>query len=405
MELTAAAIKDLALPNGAKDKTFWDDALPGFGLRVREGGSANWVVQYDTGGKTKRVTLGSPALMSSTKARAAAKDLLASIRLGRDPGKEKREAAARAAETFGAYLPRHLAVQERETRPRTYKETKYRLERLAKPLHPRALADIKLRDIANLISSVSENHGAATALGLHGSLVGYFSWAIGEGMLDQNPAVGCNRPARKDRERILTELELRTLWAALRDDDDYSDVIRLLLLTGLRREEIGGLRWSEVDLDDGTLELPGGRMKNGLPFLQPLTKPALAILRRRQQARTGSDHVFGRNGFQHWSQARKALDVRLGDPRPDWVLHDFRRTASTVLHERLGVPPHIVERCLAHVGHQGGIAGVYNRAEYFDDKHVALTKWADWLLAVMAGKSTEATVVSMRRSRWSKSAA
>jgi integrase len=332
--------------------------------------------------------------------------LLASVRLGRDPGKEKREAAARAAETFGAYLLRHLAVQERETRPRTYKETKYRLERLAKPLHPRALADIKLRDIANLISSISENHGAATALGLHGSLVGYFSWAIGEGMLDQNPAVGCNRPARKDRVRMLTEVELRTLWAALKDDDDYSDVVRLLLLTGLRREEIGGLRWSEVDLDDGTLDIPGERMKNHLPFLQPLSEPALAILRRRYAARASQqDHVFGRGGFQHWSQARKALDARLGDPRPDWVLHDFRRTFSTVAHEKLGVLPHIVERCLAHAGHQGGIAGVYNRAEYFDDKHATLTRWGDWLLAVVAGKSTEATVVPMRRSRWSKSAA
>jgi integrase len=225
-----------------------------------------------------------------------------------------------------------------------------------------------------------------------------------EGLLEQNPAVGTNKPARSDRQRLLSEGELRALWATL-GDDDYSDIVKLLILTAARRGEIGGLRWSEVDLDAATVEIPGERMKNHKPHLIPLSEPALAILRRRQHSRTSREFVFaesGVGGFQHWSQARKALDARIGGARPDWVLHDFRRLASTVLHERLHVPPHIVERLLAHVGHQRGIAGTYNRAEYLSEKRRALEKWADWVLTAAGettGEAAEAKVVQLRGSQ------
>src|SRR5262245_32772051 len=85
MEFTTTSIKKLALPLGTKDKTFWDDTLPAFGLRLRAGGSASWVVQYDVAGKTRRVTLGTPAMLAVAVARTKAKDLLASVRLGGDP--------------------------------------------------------------------------------------------------------------------------------------------------------------------------------------------------------------------------------------------------------------------------------------------------------------------------------
>ena len=135
MEFTTTSIKKLALPLGAKDKTFWD-TLPAFGLRLRAGGSASWVVQYDVAGKTRRVTLGTPAMLAVAVARTKAKDLLASIRLGGDPAADKRAARAKAAETFGAILPRYLAVQRRECRPRSFKEIESRLSRLARSLHP-----------------------------------------------------------------------------------------------------------------------------------------------------------------------------------------------------------------------------------------------------------------------------
>src|SRR5262249_24122634 len=158
-----------------------------------------------------------------------------------------------------------------------------------------------------------------------------------------------NKPKpRPPRDRVLTEDELRTLWAAL-GDDDYGDISRLLILTAARRTEIGGLRWDEVRLDTAEIEIPATRMKNGRPHLIPLSAPVLAILKHRQRTR---DHVLGRGvtGFSGWAKRRKALDARIGSPRPNWTLHDFRRLASTVMHDKLGVPPHVVERILAHVG-------------------------------------------------------
>jgi hypothetical protein len=121
----------------------------------------------------------------------------------------------------------------------------------------------------------------------------------------------------------------------------------------------------------------------------------LAILQRRSRV---GNLVFGRGrvGFQGWSARRKALDAAIGGPRPDWVLHDFRRLASTTMHDKLGIQPHIVERVLAHVGHQSGVAGTYNKAEYIHEKRRALERWAEWVLAVVEGRELERKIVKLR---------
>jgi integrase len=398
MEFTATSIKALVLPPGAKDKTFWDSTLPAFGLRLRASGAASWVVQYDFGGKTKRVTLGAPAMLAVAAARAKAKDLLASVRLGGDPAADKREARAKAAETFGAILPRYLAVKRRECRPRSFKEIESRLGRLARPLHARPFTAIDRRQISGLIGHIAESSGPSAAINVHGALAGYFSWAMREGLLDSNPTIGANKPKKRPaRDRVFTKDELRVLWAAL-GDDDYGDIVRLMAYTSARRNEIGDLRFDEIRFDTAEIEIPAARMKNGRPHLIPLSAPALAILRKRQCTR--QDYVFGRGGaagFNGWSWRRKALDAGIAGKRPDYVLHDLRRLASTVMHDELGVPPHVVERILAHVGHQSGISGVYNKAEYIDERRRALERWADWVTAVVTEKPVKARVVQLRR--------
>jgi len=135
-------------------------------------------------------------------------------------------------------------------------------------------------------------------------------------------------------------------------------------------------------------------MKNGRSHVVPLSEPALAILKRRE--RRGRDHVFGRgaSGFQGWSYQRKALDDGIPGPRPDWTLHDLRRLVSTTMHDKLGVPPHIVERILAHV--QGGVAGIYNKAEYLAERRRALERWADHVATITTGETATATVIQLR---------
>src|SRR5262249_7495895 len=115
---------------------------------------------------------------------------------------------------------------------------------------------------------------------------------------------------RPGRERVLTEDELRAMLATLTDGDDYSDIVKLIVLCAARRSEIGGLRWDEIDLGNAVVEIPASRMKANRPHVIPLSGPTLELLRRRP--RTG-DYVCGRGrGFQGWSARRKALDAAIG---------------------------------------------------------------------------------------------
>jgi integrase len=396
MKLTATTIKTLALPAGVRDKTFWDADLGGFGLRLRAGGAARYVVQYDVGGKSRRVTLGTTTLLDVSVARAKAKDLLASVRLGGDPAAEKRAARAHAAETFGAMLPRYLDKQRSERRPRSFLELERHLVKYARPLHPRAVTSIDRRALSSLIASIEEKNGPSAAICAHGSLSGYFNWLAREGVIEQNPVAFTNKPeARPARDRLITDAELRVIWTAL-DDSDYGDIIKLLTYTSARRNEIGNLRWDEIDLDAALIKIPATRMKNNRPHLIPLSEPALAILKRRPK--NGREFVFGAaasRGFQGWSRRRSDLDANIAGKRPTWTLHDLRRLASTTMHYKLGIAPHIIESVLAHAGHQSGIAGVYNVASYAAEKRRALERWADYVDAVVSGKRS-GNVVKMR---------
>jgi integrase len=201
-------------------------------------------------------------------------------------------------------------------------------------------------------------------------------------LAETNPVSGTNKTGSKARERVLSDQEVKAIWKQLDDDDDYGTIVKLLILTGARRDEIGSLSRWEINLREEQIELPGGRTKNRLDHIIPLSPLALSILKDRKQ-RENSDFVFGRGegGFSGWSKAKAALDEKL-DIEP-WVLHDFRRAISTTMHERLKIAPHIVEAVLNHVsGAKAGVAGIYNRALYAEDKRAALSAYADHIAKV-----------------------
>jgi integrase len=381
MKLDRATLATLTLPPGKSDHKVFDERLPGHGVRLRhphDQSKWRWITQYDDlGGVTKMLTHGPVSLIEPAAAFKRSRDLLASVRLGGDPASEKREARDRAKETFGATLPSYLTHMRGERRPRSFKELERHLMKHARPLHSRALVGIDRRALSGLVATIAENNGPQVAINVHGSLSGYFAWLMRAGLIEQNSMLNTNKPSsRPSRKRLITDEELRVLWSAL-TDDDYSDIIRLLIYTGARKSEIGGLTWEEIDLVKAQIDIPGTRMKNGKSHLIPLSGPALAILQKRQPG--DDEHVFGRGtrGFQGWSWGRESIDARIAGSRPTWVLHDFRRLISTVMHEQLGIQPHIVERVLAHVGHQSGIAGRYNRSDYLDEKRRALERWAE----------------------------
>jgi integrase len=280
-------------------------------------------------------------------------------------------------------------------RPRSYRELERHLLRYCKSLHGLQLQKIDRRTVAARISEVASGSGAATANRVRASLSALFAWAMRQGLLDNNPVSGTNRQPEQSRTRVLSDAELRIIWSAL-GSDDYSAIVRLLILTGQRRDEIGSLCWSEVA--DDQIVLPPQRTKNGRGHRIPTVPAVRAILDGR--ARNGV-FVFGRHPtkpFSGWGVSKAGRDQRIraaGHRLDPWRLHDLRRSLSTAMHEQLGVPPHVVEGVLNHVsGHKAGVAGVYNRANYEREARIALTRWADHVLAVVEGR--ERKVVSLR---------
>jgi integrase len=226
-----------------------------------------------------------------------------------------------------------------------------------------------------------------------------FSWARREGLCDDNPVLGTNDPGAGStpRERVLSEIELATIWRACQDDD-FGRIVRLLMLTGCRRSEIGGLRWSEVDFDRDTITIAGNRAKNGRSLTLTLPPVALDILHLAPRL-DGCENIFSSSdrGFSTWSSSTAALRERIatkGKPLPHFILHDVRRSTATHMAE-IGVQPHIVEAILNHVsGHKRGVAGIYNRASYAREIATALQLWAEHLLAIVEGR--ESKIVPLR---------
>ena len=189
------------------------------------------------------------------------------------------------------------------------------------------------------------------------------------------------RHEEKARERTLSDEELRAIWAATASRGGYARIVRLCLLTGCRREEIGGLLWEEI-LPDRLL-IGAGRMKAGAAHEVPLTAASRDALPIKSEGAVGA--VFGRagNGFSGWSKSKQLLGeqlARAGTPLRRWTLHDLRRTFSTRLHDA-GVQPVVIEALLAHK--QQGVAAVYNRASFYDAKSSALMRWHEILKQVV----------------------
>ena len=393
-----------------KDYVAFFDRKPGFGLRVRLGDDGNeqrrtYVYQYKRGGLNYKMVLGNASSLPFSRAKEAFEAHQGDKAKGQNPALEKRKKeaderaaadslkAAKAKKTLLAHVADYLEWKERRAKPRTLEWSKRLLEKdYWKPLHDLALDDIDRAMVASRIRDIVRSRGSSTGGQARIALSHFFKWAIAEGLCHTNPVAGTNRPEMpKSRKRVLTEAELAAVWRAA-PDSDFGRIVKLLMLTGQRRDEIGGLRWSEVDLEDKLITLPPERLKNGNRMdaeahTVPLSKEAAAILEATHR-RSKRDLVFGdgERGFSGWSAAKRALDATSGVK--DWRLHDLRRTASTRMNEN-GVAPHVVEMVLNHIsGFRGGVAGVYNRAQYDTEKRAAISKLASYIKTAVAAQES-----------------
>jgi integrase len=371
----------------------WDASIKGFGARRQRDG-VFYYLRYRQGGVQRMKSIGrhgSPWTPDTARRQATA--ALGKVAAGVDPFAE--QAQARVAETFGAEVSRYLERKRPAMKPRSFEEVERHLTNHAGPLSKLRLTEIDRRSIAVRLAEIEEERGPVARNRVRSTLSAFFGWAVTEGVVENNPVVGTGKADEGgSRERVLAEAELAEVWAAL-GDDQYDDIVRLLILTGQRREEVGALRWSEVDLVRGLIVLGPERTKNRRLHELPLCNATRAIL-DRQPRRKGRDLVFGYGPgpFSGWSDCKTALDERLlearrranrkAKPMPDWRLHDLRRTAATIMADKLGVLPHIIEAVLNHVsGHRAGVAGVYNRARYAAEMRDALDRWAVHVTAIV----------------------
>lgn len=428
---TKTVVARLACPAGSKEAFFWDTNLPGFGVRCHASGARRYVVQYrpKTGGQ-RRMSLGDPANVRLEEAREQARALLARVRLGGDPQGAQKAARRHEKEALrvGELVNLYLAHAEKQLRPRSFKETERHLRGSdraphARPLHDRIATSVTRGDIVKLLSCIADASGGVTANRVRSSLSALWTWAMAEGLQEANPVSATRKVAKEEsRERVLSDAEVTDIWAATNAGDDHDRIVRLLLLTGCRRDEVGRMHWSEIENDLWTL--PGERTKNGLPNELPL--PALAIAQLPVRRVTPSptdptinrprDAVFGEKetGFSGWSRCKARLDERIRKRRVEaftkangrapaeddiadtpWTLHDLRRTLVTRVNDLGLAEPHVIEALVNHRSGAAkrGVAGVYNRAAYRDQKHAALAAWADHVAGLVGQPVTNITTL------------
>lgn len=275
--------------------------------------------------------------------------------------------------TFRDLSDRWLADKEHELRPQWFLQARRILRSDIIPwIGERPAHRLQRREIAQIAERI-EGRGsprvAGMALVITRSIVRH---GIGKGLIDVDPTIGLKAAQVRQRDRVLTHNEIRAIWRAA-GDDDHGRIIKLLLASGQRRGEIGGLRWTEIDLLERRIELPGNRTKNHRPHTVPMTPLMMDLL---PAPRSTHPHVFGKleaRGFSGWSKGKRQLDRACGIE--GWQVHDLRRTCASEL-ARLGVQLSVIEKLLNHVsGSFRGVAGIYVRHQFENEKREALLAW------------------------------
>ena len=255
IKLDARTIAALQLPAGKNEEIFWDSELENFGLRLRrrtDGGlSRTFTAQYRADGHQRRKTWAADKL-TPAQARDAARKHLAQVELGHDPQAEKVAKRRQATRTVRTVVATYLEARQSKLRPESFRIAKLYLENpmYFGKLHPKAIDAVVRADVAECVRTIASRRSAPTAAAARRALSAFFSWAIAEGLLGDgaNPVVGTRRPDDSTPgDHVPTVAELVAIWKAC-GDDDFGRIVRLLILLGNRRQEVGGMCWSELEL-------------------------------------------------------------------------------------------------------------------------------------------------------------
>lgn len=384
------------------DTVFWDDRLVGFGLKVTPTGKKVFIYRYRAALSHKphptTFTIGRYGNITAEAARKYAEALAGRVAEGGDPQAEQKLARKVAEElansneelAFDRKVAQWLDHYEHEKgrRPSSVAQARLVVRRyLAPVLKDRPLTDIGRTEIQSILDSISNNK-KATKRSVFAYASVFFSWAAARGDIPRNPLTEMVKPEPTlARDRVLIDEELLDVWKATAHlPNVFGAFYRLLILTGQRREEVATLRWQDLDRATQTWLIPRERAKNGVAHVVPLSASALTEL----NLLAGSSEKWPQYGYvltttgkapiSGFSKAKRTLDAKIARERgtglPEWRAHDIRRTLATGL-QRLGVRFEVTEAVLNHVsGAKSGVAGIYQRHDWAEEKRAALKAWA-----------------------------
>ncbi|MDZ7907139.1 MAG: site-specific integrase [Gemmobacter sp.] len=411
MKLTAATVEKLQPTDRRQEIP--DSLCTGLYLVVQPTGKKGWQVRYRHGGTHRRMTLGPYPVLTLAEARQRARQALAGASEGKDPAAELRAAKApREADArdmvsalVGQYDKRHLSGLRSGTDVRRAFDL-YVIPKWG----DRPIRSITRRDVLDLLDGLVDDGKATTANRVRAYLSGFFNWCAAREVIEVPPTLNIKAPAKENaRDRVLTDDEIRWLWAATEAEPfPWGPFARMLLLTGQRLNEVAQM--TDAELRGDLWHLPADRTKNGRAHVVPLSAAAKAVLdgiaRNTDEegkvwfifTTTGTTPVSGfSKGRGHLAAAMARIAAKeRGEPVeiPHWTFHDLRRTAATGM-ARAGIPVRITEAVLNHVsGTGGGIVAVYQRHDYADEKRQALEAWAGFVAQLVDGK--EEKVVWLR---------
>ena len=392
--LTHARLKGARPRQGATDEVLWDEHVRGLGLRMRYDAKGrlrkSFLLQRQLhgDGKPVRYKLGDfhgrdeakapdkPG-MTLAEARGKAAELEREIRGGRRPREVRQEQQAR---TYGAVRDRFMREYvAKNCRPAT--ERSYRLALSCpdvKAWEDRPIETVTTGDVRDVLKGI-ETRGAGTrANRVRSYLSKLFNWAAEEELVSVNPVRAAKkRAAEQPRDRCLTRSELAKVWSAAEADPSVSGgaVVRVLILTGQRVEQVQKMRWSELHGLDGEApawHVPPASMKGNQPHVVPLPWQAVEIIQSLPRM-VGTDYVFtGQSGTEPYAsttQLKRRLDTATGVR--DWMIRDIRRTVATyIASPPIKADEHIVARILSHNQARNAsiTARVYNTYDYMDER-------------------------------------
>ncbi|MDX0112607.1 DUF4102 domain-containing protein [Sinorhizobium meliloti] len=414
------AIAKSAAAKGYTVRTEIPDAgQPGLYLVVQPSGSMSWAFRYRHAGRPRKMTigpfvLGEDATFTLAKAREAAQEASRIVSDGRDPAEVREEVKAQAPEpepikvdlvgdVLDEFVKRHVTKKNRES---TQKNTIAFIDNRIRPeWKDRDIRSITKRDVVKLLDEIADDGAPESAARVRAILSKFFNWAVDRDIADASPVPkGSTAKQGASRERVLTDEEVRLVWLACdKVGWPFGPLVKLLLLTAQRRNEVAHAARKEFDLggNNQLWTIPPERSKNGKEHIVPISPLSSELL--SGIPKVGDVYLLSTTGdtpVSGFSKAKAAIDAEMlkiaqkeaadkglgldAVKLAPWTLHDLRRTAASGM-ARLGVPVHVVEAVLNHQsGSIKGVAKIYNRYEYLDEKRQALEGWAGHLRLIAA---------------------